>query len=202
MSLEPVYLIWYSNGLWAGRLRFDSRQCKIFLFFAASRPALGPPSQWVLGALSPGVKWQGHGADYLSPSNTEFKSVGAIPPLPHMSLWHSAYLFKHSNNFTLLYISYYFILPANAVCVHCSRLDHEYFAHSAMFILCFRYSRCALHIWISNTECFPFLWANVLGLFMPLQGEQLTELSASARLEADETDIHLCLISMNRDNIS
>jgi hypothetical protein len=36
--------------LWAGWLGFSSQQGKIFLFFAASRPALGftqPPIQWV-----------------------------------------------------------------------------------------------------------------------------------------------------------
>jgi hypothetical protein len=32
----------YSDGLWAGRPGFDFRQCKIYLFYTASRPALGP----------------------------------------------------------------------------------------------------------------------------------------------------------------
>jgi hypothetical protein len=32
----------YSDGLPSGRPGFDSRQCKIFLFSTASRPALGP----------------------------------------------------------------------------------------------------------------------------------------------------------------
>jgi hypothetical protein len=37
-----------------------------------------PPIQWVPGALSPGVKWQGPEADHL-PQSSE---GGAIPPLP------------------------------------------------------------------------------------------------------------------------
>jgi hypothetical protein len=32
----------YSDGLWTGRPGFDSRQCKIFLFATASRPASHP----------------------------------------------------------------------------------------------------------------------------------------------------------------
>jgi hypothetical protein len=52
----------------AGRLWFDSRQGKvIFLYFTAPRPVLGPtkpPIQWVLGALSPGVKRQVREADH------------------------------------------------------------------------------------------------------------------------------------------
>jgi hypothetical protein len=65
---------------------------KNFLFFTACRPTLGPsqpPIQWVLGALSPGVKWQGREADHLPPSSVKVKKGGAIPPLPHMSSWHS-----------------------------------------------------------------------------------------------------------------
>jgi hypothetical protein len=41
---------------------FDSCQCKIFLFFTASKPILGPtqpPIKWVRGAPSPRVKRQG-----------------------------------------------------------------------------------------------------------------------------------------------
>jgi len=41
----------------AGQLGFDSR---FFLLATASRLALGPaqpPIQWILGAVSPGVKW-------------------------------------------------------------------------------------------------------------------------------------------------
>jgi hypothetical protein len=41
-----------------------------------------PPIKWVPGALSPGVKQQGHEADHSPPSNAEVKNGGAIPPLP------------------------------------------------------------------------------------------------------------------------
>jgi hypothetical protein len=66
---------------------------KIFLFSTASRPALGPtqPSiQYVLGALSPGVKQPGREADHSPPSIAGLKNGGAIPPLLRMSSWHSA----------------------------------------------------------------------------------------------------------------
>jgi len=32
-----------------------------------------PPIQWVLGALSPGVKLQGHETDHSTPSSAEVK---------------------------------------------------------------------------------------------------------------------------------
>jgi hypothetical protein len=49
-----------------------------------------PSVQWVLGALSPGVKWQGREADHSPPSSAEVNNGGTIPPLPSMSSWHSA----------------------------------------------------------------------------------------------------------------
>jgi hypothetical protein len=48
----------------------------IFLFTTASRTALGPtqpPIQWVLGALSLGVKRPGREADHLPPSIAKVK---------------------------------------------------------------------------------------------------------------------------------
>jgi hypothetical protein len=48
--------------------RFGSRQeLRILLFSMTSRPAselTRPPVQWMLGAVSPGVKGQGPEADY------------------------------------------------------------------------------------------------------------------------------------------
>jgi hypothetical protein len=38
--------------------------------------------QLALGAVSLGVKWQGHEADHSLPSSTEFENGGAMPPLP------------------------------------------------------------------------------------------------------------------------
>jgi hypothetical protein len=74
---------------------FDSRECQeIFLCSTASRPALGPnqsPIQWILGALSPGVKRPGREADHHQPlSSTGVKNGGAIYPLPDTSSWHGA----------------------------------------------------------------------------------------------------------------
>jgi hypothetical protein len=92
-----------AKGLQAGRPRFDSRQCKIFLFSTASRPTLEPtqpPIQWVPGALSLGVKQQGHQADHLPPSSAKVMEGGAIPPLHRL---HGIVLNKLSTGTTLPY---------------------------------------------------------------------------------------------------
>jgi len=83
--------------LWAGRLGFGSQQgLGYFLLTTLSRPSLGPtqpPVQWVLGALSPGVKWQGCEVevDYSSPSSAEVKTAWSCNlTSPYMSSWHGA----------------------------------------------------------------------------------------------------------------
>jgi hypothetical protein len=51
------------------------------------RPALEPtkpPTEWVLGALSPGIKWLKHEANHSHPSSAEAKNGGGIPPFPHV----------------------------------------------------------------------------------------------------------------------
>jgi hypothetical protein len=83
------------NGPWIGqsvelwaRPGFESQQRQDFLFYAVSRSALGsnqPPTQWVRGAILPGVKRPRREANHSPPSNAEVKNGGAIPPLPHMS---------------------------------------------------------------------------------------------------------------------
>jgi hypothetical protein len=91
LVLAPISLV-RGVGI-AGRPGFDFRQCKIFLFSTASRPALGstqPPIQWVQWAFSPGVKQEEREADHSAPSSAEVKKGEAMTPLPHMSSWHSA----------------------------------------------------------------------------------------------------------------
>jgi hypothetical protein len=64
---ESGYLTRSNDGLRAGLPGFDSWQCKIFLFPAASRPTFGPiqpPILWVPGALPPGSERQGREADH------------------------------------------------------------------------------------------------------------------------------------------
>jgi hypothetical protein len=76
---------------------------KIFLSSTVFRLDLGPtqpPIQWVLGALSPGLKSLAREADYSPPSNAEVKNGGAIPPLSHISSWLSAKLIMHNVKFT------------------------------------------------------------------------------------------------------
>jgi hypothetical protein len=68
----------------------------------SSRPALGltqPHIQWVLGALSLGVKRRGCEADHTPPTNAEAKQTWnytSIPPDVCMA-WS---LIKHRDNFT------------------------------------------------------------------------------------------------------
>jgi hypothetical protein len=58
---------------------------KNFLFSTSSRPALGPtqpPIEWVLGALSPGVKRLGRGADHSPPTSAEVKKIWIYTSTP------------------------------------------------------------------------------------------------------------------------
>jgi hypothetical protein len=85
----------YSDWLRAGRPRGRSSspgRGKIFLFSTLSRPVLGPTQpliQWVLGALSPGVKRPGCEANH-SPLMPKSRKRGSIHPLPHTPSWRSA----------------------------------------------------------------------------------------------------------------
>jgi hypothetical protein len=49
------------------------------------------------------LKRQGRENDHSSPSSAEVKKVGAIPPLPHMSSWHSALLIKHRTTYLIFW---------------------------------------------------------------------------------------------------
>jgi hypothetical protein len=68
---------------WSG---FDSWQSKKRLLYStASRPILQPtqpPIQWVLDALSQGLKLPEREVDYSPPSSAEVKNVATISPLP------------------------------------------------------------------------------------------------------------------------
>jgi hypothetical protein len=83
----------YNDGLRAGRPGFKSRQGKIFLFYIASRPTLGPnqnPVHWTSGDLSPELKRPGREVDRSSSTGPEVKNDGATSLLPRMSSWHSS----------------------------------------------------------------------------------------------------------------
>jgi hypothetical protein len=69
-----------------GRPEFDPRQGQgIFLFFSVFRPALRPvqlPIQWVLGALSLGVKRPWRESDHSSSSSTEAENAWSYTSTP------------------------------------------------------------------------------------------------------------------------
>jgi hypothetical protein len=81
------------------------------MFSVACRPALGPnqpPNQWVLGALSPGVKRPGHEADHSPPTSAEVKKTWIYTTTPHTSSWRSAkLLFTFFYNGILITITLY-----------------------------------------------------------------------------------------------
>jgi hypothetical protein len=79
-------------GIATGRPRDRSSspgRVENFLFSASSRPALGPtqpPSQWVPGALSPGVKWSGCEADHSAKTSAKVKKMWIYTSAPHTRL--------------------------------------------------------------------------------------------------------------------
>jgi hypothetical protein len=61
---------------------------KRFVSSPVSRPALGPTQPSI--QRMQGVKRQGREADHSPPAGAEVWNAAAMPPLPHMSSWHSA----------------------------------------------------------------------------------------------------------------
>jgi hypothetical protein len=56
-----------------------------FLLSTSSRPALEPiqlPIQWVLGDLSPGLKWKGREADHSPPTSAEVNKMWIYTSTP------------------------------------------------------------------------------------------------------------------------
>jgi hypothetical protein len=94
ICLEPGWRSRYSVWLRAGRQRGRSSspsRVKNFLISTSSRPVLRPtepPTQWVPGALSPGVKRPGREADRLPPTSAEVKKTWiytSTPPYAFMA---------------------------------------------------------------------------------------------------------------------
>jgi hypothetical protein len=75
-------------------------KAQMFLYSTEFIPA-PRPIQWVLGALTPGVRRLVRETDHSPPYMTEVKNDGAVPPLLLKSTWHITNLIKHRNNFNL-----------------------------------------------------------------------------------------------------
>jgi len=81
-----------TTRLGAGQQGFNSSQVQeIFLCFKTSRPIQGPqpPTQWVMGDYSPGIKQQGHVAQHLPLSSVGVKKGGAVYLPPYIPSWHA-----------------------------------------------------------------------------------------------------------------
>jgi hypothetical protein len=84
------YSEWLQAGQPRGRSSSPGRD-KNFLFSISSRLALGPtqaPSQWLPGALSPGVKRPVREADHSPPASAEVKKMWfytSTPPYAFMA---------------------------------------------------------------------------------------------------------------------
>jgi hypothetical protein len=62
---------------------------KIFLLSTSSRPVLGPtqpPIQWILGALSSGVKQPGRETNHSLPTSAEVKNTWIYTSTPSIRL--------------------------------------------------------------------------------------------------------------------
>jgi hypothetical protein len=78
LTRGSVVRIATGDRLLAGRSRDQSSspsRVKNFLSFTSSRPALGPPIQWITGALSPGIKQPGREADYSPPPGADVRKT-------------------------------------------------------------------------------------------------------------------------------
>jgi hypothetical protein len=96
-------------GWESGVLGFDSRRMlRIFLFTTASRPVLGPtqpPIQWVLGALSLGVKRPRPEADHSPPPSVEVKECMELHLYsPSISSWRGVQFKKIAQGQLYLYL--------------------------------------------------------------------------------------------------
>jgi hypothetical protein len=85
-TLELGWCSRYSNWLDDKRGRsLSTSKVKNFLFTTSSRLALGPTQptiQWVLGVLSPGVKWLGREADQSPPTGVKVKKMWIYTTTP------------------------------------------------------------------------------------------------------------------------
>jgi hypothetical protein len=74
----------YIDWLQAGQAGSPSK-VKNFFFSTLSKQALGPtqpPSQWIAGDPSPGVKGMGHEADLSPPTSAEVKKMWIYTSTP------------------------------------------------------------------------------------------------------------------------
>jgi hypothetical protein len=75
-----------SEGFWTGRQPIDTRQGQEFSFVHIIKTGFKThPDSCPMNIGSKAVE-----ADHSPPNNIDIENGGAIPPLPHMSLWHSA----------------------------------------------------------------------------------------------------------------
>jgi hypothetical protein len=95
----------YSDWLRAGRPRGHSSSSgggKSFLFSTSSRQVEAHPASYQMDTED---SFSGRKADHSYQPNALVKNTGSTHPFPRTSSWRSAYLVKHSDNFTFIWFS-------------------------------------------------------------------------------------------------
>jgi hypothetical protein len=78
------------TGCWLVDLGSIPNSGKKFFFTPEPPERLWSSPRLGTGGFSQGLKRPGREAKYLSLYSADVKNGGAIPPLPHMFLWHDA----------------------------------------------------------------------------------------------------------------
>jgi hypothetical protein len=102
----------FSLGVgWAAGVRFLVEARDFSPLHSAETGSGDHPTFWSIGmdvfAGGGGVKPPGREADHTPPASAEVKHGGAIPPLPHTSVWLDAYLFKYKGNYIFALVMLY-----------------------------------------------------------------------------------------------
>jgi hypothetical protein len=82
------------------RFMAGARSLSVFTVYIPDLGPTRPLKQRIPENLSPGIKRSRREADHSPKCSVEVKNIGAIPPLPYISSWYSAYLIKPRDNFT------------------------------------------------------------------------------------------------------
>jgi hypothetical protein len=140
---QSVQRLGYGLDDRGSRVRFPAG-AGIFLFTTASRTALGstqPPTQWVPGALSLGVKRPGRETNHSPPSSVEVKNARSYTSTS-LYIFIAWCLVKHRDNFnfisTLLPLLNWLCIKMSLTCRLLTKADGLMYSPKARWQLCVR----------------------------------------------------------------